>query len=135
MGLEPTTFCMAKGTGDLTTMDATDGIPGQTLTGGRVAHEPAERGDFVLAFEQADQDPTRPSTGGSCAPQTNRSDAAIPDEDALRHDTAASATSSGSAASCGARFLTMCRATRSASRPVPAMSIDANEWRNGRPAK
>ena len=25
MGLEPTTFCMAKGSGDLTTFDATDG--------------------------------------------------------------------------------------------------------------
>jgi hypothetical protein len=25
MGLEPTTFCMAKGTGELTTVDAIDG--------------------------------------------------------------------------------------------------------------
>ena len=34
-----------------------------------------------------------------------------------------------------ARRETMCLATRSASRPAPPISIDAKEWRNGRPAK
>src|SRR4029079_14738292 len=68
-------------------------------------------------------------------------DEAVPHEDvSLGHEaTRSSATARMRgrrfASSSRARTVTMCRATRSASRPAPPTSIDANECKKGRPAK
>jgi hypothetical protein len=62
-------------------------------------------------------------------------DAAVPDEHAGHHDAAGSGISFADACSRGACSCTRWRTIRSASLPAPPTSIDANECRNGRPAK
>jgi hypothetical protein len=60
---------------------------------------------------------------------------AVPDEEIPRHDAVASPSWSGCVTRSVARSSAMWRATRSPSRAAPATSMEANECRNGIPAK
>src|SRR5689334_2261129 len=82
----------------------------------------------------------RPECLAYCEPAYPR-DEAVPDEywngaSVVLHD-ATVAAETGVVAAPGIRrgWSRMWRATRAASRPVPAISIEVNEWRNSRPTK